>query len=532
MKQPKTLSELYIAAKTDTGYKDVFLKEAKRLYSGFIPNAATFDQTVHIFKNKGVLNENYVDLKPSNSYEGCEKEGWEVKFKNFLKEAEEESVKADTSKQSKYVDDVRKNSYDNSDVKNLDNQIGQEVLNGIYFEGKENPDKTLDELRAIVSKNLAKDPLYYVKNAMFGVKGVGVSDEIPGLKVSKTDQMTPVKMKSINESKENKLEQRLKDIDKAGGLATIEAKMAAIDEEITARTERINMIDENEDLAELVNPVKLREMKKEIKTLEKEKEKFQKLYEKMTGKKKQEVITEPEEVEDEELNESAEDDYIDYSFEKGDKVRFGGESNWKGQEVIYGIVLKANGPYLTIRGENGKTYHENSNDVEKIEPEELNEGEQYGKSPEEDSFLRKVKEENPEMLTKFINMVKNKGLEVAKEKYNEFDPEIISQNKTKASSEENDKKLLISFSKFLPKKLPELWEKTMKKTGEAEDGAFYLLLGALIRKYGDRYGDDKADRIDTLITGFGLNDEEYTDKIDEFWWNLIDEKYGKHVIEW
>ena len=83
MKQPKTLSELYIAAKTDTGYKDVFLKEAKRLYSGFIPNAATFDQTVHIFKSKSILNENYVDLKSSNSYEGCEKEGWEVKFKNF-----------------------------------------------------------------------------------------------------------------------------------------------------------------------------------------------------------------------------------------------------------------------------------------------------------------------------------------------------------------------------------------------------------------------------------------------------------------
>ena len=142
---------------------------------------------------------------------------------------------------------------------------------------------------------------------MFGVKGVGVSDEIPGLKVSKTDQMTPVKMKSINESKENKLEQRLKDIDKAGGLATIEAKMAAIDEEITARTERINMIDENEDLAELVNPVKLREMKKEIKVLEKEKAKFQKLYEKMTGRKKQELVDEIE-VESEELNEELEAD--------------------------------------------------------------------------------------------------------------------------------------------------------------------------------------------------------------------------------
>ena len=43
---------------------------------------------------------------------------------------------------------------------------------------------------------------------------------------------------------------------------------------------------------------------------------------------------------------------------------------------------------------------------------------------------------------------------------------------------------------------------------------------------------ENGNRIDTLITGFGLNDEEYADEMDEFWWNLIDEKYGKHVIEW
>ena len=72
----------------------------------------------------------------------------------------------------------------------------------------------------------------------------------------------------------------------------------------------------------------------------------------------------------------------------------------------------------------------------------------------------------------------------------------------------------------------------MEKTGEGEDGAFYFLLGVLIERYGDRYGVEKGNRIDTLITGFGLNDEAYADEMDEFWWNLIDEKYGKHVIEW
>jgi hypothetical protein len=44
-----------------------------------------------------------------------------------------------------------------------------------------NADKTGDELKKIVVKNLSKDPLYYTKNGMFGEKGLGYNDEAPGL---------------------------------------------------------------------------------------------------------------------------------------------------------------------------------------------------------------------------------------------------------------------------------------------------------------------------------------------------------------
>ena len=44
-----------------------------------------------------------------------------------------------------------------------------------------NADKTGDELKKIVVKNLSKDPLYYTKNGEFGVKGLGYTDEAPGL---------------------------------------------------------------------------------------------------------------------------------------------------------------------------------------------------------------------------------------------------------------------------------------------------------------------------------------------------------------
>ena len=37
-----------------------------------------------------------------------------------------------------------------------------------------NVKKTVDELKAIVAKNMAKDANYYAKNGMFGVKGIGL----------------------------------------------------------------------------------------------------------------------------------------------------------------------------------------------------------------------------------------------------------------------------------------------------------------------------------------------------------------------
>jgi hypothetical protein len=37
-----------------------------------------------------------------------------------------------------------------------------------------NAKKTVDELKAIVLKNMAKDINYYAKNGMFGVKGIGL----------------------------------------------------------------------------------------------------------------------------------------------------------------------------------------------------------------------------------------------------------------------------------------------------------------------------------------------------------------------
>jgi hypothetical protein len=42
-----------------------------------------------------------------------------------------------------------------------------------------NSEKTVEELKAIVAKNLAKDIMYYTKDGQFGVKGLGYKESTP-----------------------------------------------------------------------------------------------------------------------------------------------------------------------------------------------------------------------------------------------------------------------------------------------------------------------------------------------------------------
>jgi hypothetical protein len=56
-------------------------------------------------------------------------------------------------------------------------------MTGYYTEMKDpkNSDKTMQELKDIVFKNLAKDSIYYTKDGQFGTKGLGYSVDHPGL---------------------------------------------------------------------------------------------------------------------------------------------------------------------------------------------------------------------------------------------------------------------------------------------------------------------------------------------------------------
>ncbi len=408
-------------------------------------------------KEENVLNEEIggmVDLKPITKIEtlNSPKANWENKFDAYLAEASKESlnpivdnkvekeintkegeekIKAEEKKTSKEVTNTQDRNYDYSpQVDNINNVNGQEMLNGVYLEVKYNPSLTIEEAQAMVIKNLAKDPLHYVKEGQFGVKGLGYSEaktqkaegkfaasgyseklkdggtEMVPVKESKDDTLRKLIKESLGGvvsignpnsvamqqgevvkqmmkeegltespnslntfmsslSEENKEEElpmdenedkfeeareaaieasqekagmdeearpdypdvdgdgdtkepmvkalkdkkkmkkesidsKLAEIGKQGDIVKLEAQIGFLDEEIATKSGRVNSISEDENLSELVDKKKMKDMQKEIKLLEKKSLGMKKVYEKLSGKSYQipeEIVDETESFE-------------------------------------------------------------------------------------------------------------------------------------------------------------------------------------------------------------------------------------------
>ena len=315
----KTLQEQFNLINEGKGHKGVFLNEAKRMFPNKIRNAATYEEA-----SAKLLNENVISIPAIGNYTRNE-DPWASAFKNFIAE----EAKAEEKKPSKEVEEAAEKAYDAEDVKESNNQIFDQYMNGLQFESTQAPDKTLEEIKTIVEKNLAKNPLHYMEEAAFGVEGIGY-EEMP---TSKSDQMVPVKEshvpslsellteieegeaayeyekgKEAGEKEEKKkmkksvkkesVDSKLAEIEKAGKIVTMEAQMDALDELISSKQQRVEMIGEDESLSELVDKKKMKAMQKEITLLEKRKAKMEKMYEKMAGKKyqKKEMVDEMDAV--------------------------------------------------------------------------------------------------------------------------------------------------------------------------------------------------------------------------------------------
>lgn len=88
--------------------------------------------------------------------------------------------------------------------------------------------------------------------------------------------------KEYKKPKKLSLEARLREIENLGKSIALEAKIQAVAEEITNRMDKLNVAENMEEVADFINPVRVKETRKEIKLLEKKKKMYEKMYKKLT----------------------------------------------------------------------------------------------------------------------------------------------------------------------------------------------------------------------------------------------------------
>ena len=383
-------------------------------------------------KEKEIINEELgqiITLKPLVQMEATPKESFWTKFETFLAEGgtlepivnndmktntleKEEKVKADPKlkyemdsklagsyKVSDGVENIESHNYDYK-AENINNVNAQEVLTGIQCEINYNKELTLDEAKELAVKNLSKNPLHYVEEGQFGIKGLGYTeskqqqsdgesyggsgfseklkdggDSMELVKEGKKsvneafgqvvttgnpnslaamsgniikqmmaekeeekklpmdemeDEGTAVSYSDTNEAakpdfmdidgdgdkeesmkqagkdmkakkpKKESIDTKLAEIGKAGDITKMEAQLEFLSNHINEKSDRVNSISEDENLSELVDKKKMKDMQREIKLLEKRRGKMAKMYEKMCGKKYQqvEIVDEVEELDE------------------------------------------------------------------------------------------------------------------------------------------------------------------------------------------------------------------------------------------
>ena len=107
-------------------------------------------------------------------------------------------------------------------------------------------------------------------------------------------------MENLNEGKKkaSAYMAELAEIDKQSAIVAMEAKIDKLAEMVEAKTQRLSMVSEDENLSELIDKKRVKMMEREIKEIEKAKMKLEKLYEKMSGGKKKEVVKEEDPVDE------------------------------------------------------------------------------------------------------------------------------------------------------------------------------------------------------------------------------------------
>ena len=128
-------------------------------------------------------------------------------------------------------------------------------------------------------------------------------------------------MRNLNEGKKkaSAYMAELAEIDKQSAVVAMEAKINKLAEMVEAKTQRLSMVSEDENLSELIDKKRVKMMEREIKEIEKAKMKLEKLYEKMSGSKKKDVV-----VDEDARTDAEEEGYLDGMRDEKEDIDEGG----------------------------------------------------------------------------------------------------------------------------------------------------------------------------------------------------------------
>ena len=129
--------------------------------------------------------------------------------------------------------------------------------------------------------------------------------------------------------KKESIDSKLAEIGKEAEAVKLEAQLDFLHDHIQEKVDRVNSINEDDNLKELIDKSKMKQMQREIKDLERKKLKMEKIYEKSCGKKysKKEMVDETEEVD--ESFDSVVDDIMDQGKSREDAEKIAGAINAK-----------------------------------------------------------------------------------------------------------------------------------------------------------------------------------------------------------
>ena len=135
-------------------------------------------------------------------------------------------------------------------------------------------------------------------------------------------------MRNLNEGKKkaSTYMAELAEIDKQSAVVAMEAKINKLAEMVEAKTQRLEMVSEDENLSELIDKKAMNEMRRNIKEIERAKLKLEKLYEKMTGGKKKEMVDEEEKMDETYGSTTYEEDDVEEGI--GDELKKNKGKTW------------------------------------------------------------------------------------------------------------------------------------------------------------------------------------------------------------